>query len=91
MPRQDLPVTSYALLGLFTFGLITSRTLRDRWVPAVAVAGPVLCALLEFNQAALLGTYRLGLELLIINGILVFAGLYAISRPGSQKPVALAA
>ena len=78
------------LLGLFAFGLLTHRTLRERWVPAVAVAGPVLCALLEYNQAALLGSYRLGLELLIINGILVFAGLFAISRPGMEKPLAVA-
>ena len=68
------------LLGLFAFGLLSTRTLTDKWVPAVAVAGPVLCALLEYNQAAVLGTYRLGLELLIVNGILVFAGLFAISR-----------
>ena len=60
-------------------------------VAVVAVAGPVLRALLEYSQPALLGSYRLGLELLIINGILVFAGLFAISRPGAEKPLALAA
>ncbi|MES2018825.1 MAG: sodium:solute symporter [Pseudomonadota bacterium] len=68
------------LLGLFAFGLLTTRALSERWVPAVAIAGPLLCALLELNQQALFGSYRLGLELLIINGILVFAGLCAISR-----------
>ena len=73
------------LLGLFAFGILTTRTLRDRWVPAVAVGGPVLCALLELNQQLLFGTYRLGLELLILNGILVFAGLYSISRPALAK------
>jgi hypothetical protein len=56
-------------------------------VPVVAVAAPVLCALLEYFQASLLGSYRLGLELLMINGLLVFAGLYAISRP---EPAAIA-
>ena len=79
-----LKVASYTygpLLGLFAFGLLTSRSLHDRWVPLVAIAGPVLCALLELKQAALLGSYKLGLELLIINGIFVFAGLFAISRP----------
>lgn len=79
------------LLGLFAFGILTRRTLADKWVPLVAVGGPVICALLEFNQGLLLGTYRLGLELLIINGILVFAGLFAISRPGAQGPAAVAA
>lgn len=69
------------LLGLFAFGILTRRSLRERWVPLVAVSGPVLCWILELNQGLLLGSYRLGLELLIINGILVFAGLWAISRP----------
>jgi hypothetical protein len=49
-------------------------------VPVVTVGAPVLCALLEYNQGALLGSYRLGLELLIVNGALVYAGLLAISR-----------
>lgn len=73
------------LLGLFAFGLLTTRNVRGRWVPLVTIGAPVLCALLEFYQEFLLGSYRLGLELLIINGILVFAGLFLISRPGIGK------
>jgi Na+/proline symporter len=72
------------LLGLFAFGILTSRSLKDRWVPLVAVGAPVLCAILEHFQAQLLGSYRLGLELLMVNGILVFVGLYAISLPGNN-------
>ncbi|QJE01384.1 sodium:solute symporter [Massilia forsythiae] len=68
------------LLGLFAFGMFTRRVLADRLVPLVTVGAPLLCALLEFNQRILLGSYRLGLELLIVNGALVFAGLLAISR-----------
>jgi hypothetical protein len=74
------------LLGLFAFGILTRRALHDRWVPLVAVSGPLICALLDFNQGWLLGTYRLGLELLIINGIWVFAGLWVISRPQQTLP-----
>ena len=68
------------LLGLFAFGMLTARMPNDRLVPLVTIGAPVLCAILEYNQAYLLGAYRLGLELLLINGILVFAGLYAISH-----------
>jgi Na+/proline symporter len=68
------------LLGLFAFGMLTRRTLTDRLVPFVTVGAPLLCAILEFNQQYLLGSYRLGLELLMVNGILVFAGLFAISH-----------
>ena len=76
------------LLGLFAFGMMTGRMPIDRLVPLVTVGAPLLCAILEYNQAYLLGHYRLGLELLMINGILVFAGLYAISRrcAGDVRP-----
>ncbi len=81
-----LKLTSYTygpILGLFAFGLLTRRVVRagaQRLVPLVALAGPVLCYLLELNQQQLFGSYRLGLELLIVNGLLVFAGLLMISR-----------
>jgi Na+/proline symporter len=74
------------LLGLFAFGMITRRTLNDRLVPVVTIGAPILCALIEYNQHILLGSYRLGLELLILNGALVFAGLVAISRRATVKP-----
>ncbi|BDT60035.1 sodium/iodide co-transporter [Massilia varians] len=68
------------LLGLFAFGMLTRRTLTDRLVPYITIGAPILCALLEYNQEHLLGSYRLGLELLMVNGILVYAGLFAISQ-----------
>ncbi len=79
------------LLGLFAFGILTRRTLTDRLVPVVTIGAPLICALLELNQAHLLGSYRLGLELLMVNGILVFAGLWVISQPQKFEAVAAAA
>ncbi|HYC36264.1 MAG TPA: sodium:solute symporter [Usitatibacter sp.] len=67
------------LLGLFAFGILTRRVVRDRWVPLVAVAAPLLCFLLETFQRAIFGDYQLGLELLVVNGALTFAGLWAVS------------
>ena len=78
-----LKLTGYTygpLLGLFAFGILTRRALRDRWVPLVALAGPVLCYVIDFNQEALFGSYRIGLELLIINGLIVFTGLMLVSK-----------
>jgi Na+/proline symporter len=78
-----LKLTGYTygpLLGLFAFGILTRRALRDRWVPAVALAGPLLCYVIDLNQEALFGSYRIGLELLILNGLLVFTGLMLISK-----------
>lgn len=79
-----LKLTSYTygpLLGLFVFGMLSQRTVRDRWVPLVALAGPVLCYLIDQHQASWFGSYRIGLELLILNGAIVLAGLFLISSP----------
>ena len=79
------------LLGLFAFGMLTRRTLTDRLVPYITIGAPILCALLEYNQEHLLGSYRLGLELLMVNGILVFAGLFAISQKEKAGTAAVTA
>jgi Na+/proline symporter len=70
------------LLGLFAFGVLTTRVANDRWVPAVALAAPALCWVVDANQRAWLGDWQLGLELLVLNGALAFAGLWLLSRPG---------
>jgi Na+/proline symporter len=74
------------LLGLFAFGLLTRRSVRDRWVPLAVLAGPLLCYVLDQNQALLFGSYRMGLELLILNGLLVMGGLFLISSPQQAEP-----
>jgi len=79
-----LKLTGYTygpLLGLFAFGLLTRRGVRNRLVPWVALAGPAICYAVDVNQALLFEHYRLGLELLVLNGLLVFAGLLLISTP----------
>lgn len=68
------------LLGLYAFGLFTKWSVRDRWVPVVAVVCPVICYLLKIYSAQLFGGYQLGFELLLLNGILTFIGLVLIRR-----------
>ena len=70
------------LLGLFAFGVLTRRTVREAWVPAVALAAPALCWLIDASQARLFGAWQLGLELLVLNGALTFGGLSLASRGG---------
>ncbi len=76
------------LLGLFFFSLLTRRSLRERWVPAVALAAPALCWALDATQASWLapwsGGWQIGLEILLLNGGLTFAGLWAVSRPPAR-------
>ena len=68
------------LLGLFAFGILTRRVVRDRLVPYIAVAAPVICFFIDKYQRTLFGSYEIGLELLIINGALTFVGLWMVSR-----------
>lgn len=72
------------LLGLFAFGVLTRRAVRDRWVPAIALAAPLLCWSIDVNQARLFGDWQLGLELLLLNGALMFGGLWLASKPVSR-------
>jgi Na+/proline symporter len=73
------------LLGLFAFGILTRRRPRDAWVPVVALAAPALSYGLDRNQQALFGSYQVGLELLVVNGLLTFAGLWLVSRPPDSR------
>ncbi len=72
------------LLGLFGFGVLTRRRLRGGGVMAVALAAPALCWLIDAQQQRLFGGWQIGLELLLLNGLLTFAGLWAISRPDAR-------
>lgn len=73
------------LLGLFAFGLLCDTPVRDRWVPLVCVASPLICYVLAQNAPRLLGGYRFGFELLLMNGLLTSAGLWLLRlRPRGQ-------
>lgn len=68
------------LLGLFTFGIFTKRKLKEILVPFVCVISPLVCYLIAKNSVSILNGYVFGHELLILNGIFTFIGLYLISN-----------
>jgi Na+/proline symporter len=77
-----LAIAAYSygpLLGLFAFAIFTRRHPADRWVPIVAIAAPLVCYAIDRSQAALFGEYRIGLEILALNGLLTFVGLWLIA------------
>ena len=75
------------LLGLFAYGLLTKRGVNDRLVPYIAVASPLLCYAIDYGVGQMTG-YRFGYELLILNGLITFVGLYLTSHlsPLSSLP-----
>ncbi|MCI0750872.1 MAG: sodium:solute symporter [Flammeovirgaceae bacterium] len=73
------------LLGLFSFGLLTRRQVTDKLVPLVCVLSPALSYLISVNSEWLLNGYKFGIEILIVNGLITFAGLWIISHKEKIK------
>ncbi len=68
------------LLGMFAFGIISKRAVRDRFVPIVVVLAPLLSLLLDLNSEWLLNGYEFGFEILLVNAGVTMIGLLVISR-----------
>ena len=66
------------LLGLFAFGLLTHYRIKDRFVPYVVVASPLISWFLNNYSEQLFNGYQIGFELVIINGALTFTGLFLV-------------
>lgn len=68
------------LLGLFAFGIFTKYKVKDQLVPFICIAAPVISFFIDKYQETLFGEFKIGLELLIINGLLTFLGLWLIRK-----------
>jgi len=87
-PKTDiidiiLTLASYTygpLIGLFAFGIFTKRVARFNWlVPLICVIVPFSCYLIDKNSSWIVGQYKFGYEMLIINGGMTFLCLYLFS------------
>jgi SSS family transporter len=67
------------LLGLFSFGVFTKWKVKGILVPLVCVVSPLLSYLLSSNSVNWFNGYKIGIEILIINGLITFVGLFLIS------------
>lgn len=63
------------LLGLFAYSLFTRRPTNDRRVPYICLAAPIICLAIDFVTQTMTG-YQFGYELLMLNGMLTFGGLW---------------
>ena len=64
------------LLGLFAFGLLTRREVKDRFVPVICILAPIICVILDQNSEEWLNGYQFGFEILLVNAGLTFLGLW---------------
>jgi Na+/proline symporter len=68
------------LLGLFAFGLLLKRKVKDKFVIIVCILAPLLSFFLNAYSAELFGGLTFGFLILAVNGLLTFAGLWMISE-----------
>jgi Na+/proline symporter len=95
------------LLGLFSFGILTKRTINDKLVLPMCLLAPFLTLILDMiNNAdwfikkltlqgafaeqltsissSIFNGYKIGIELLIINGLITFFLLFTVSRKSTS-------
>ncbi len=82
-----LSYTSGPLLGLFSYGILTKRTVDDKKVPYICVLSPVVCFAIDQLASYFFG-YSFGYELLMLNGLLVFLGMWVT---GGKRPASAGA
>ena len=68
------------ILGLFAFGILTKKAVKDKYVPIVALVAPAICLVLQLNSERWLGGYRFSYELLLVNAALTFLGLCLLRK-----------
>lgn len=75
------------LIGLFGFVIYArGRRVLDKWTPLVCIVAPILTYFIDTYSKQLLGGYVFAEELILVNGLLTFIGLLAISRRSNQSP-----
>jgi SSS family solute:Na+ symporter len=72
------------LLGLFTFGIVTSYKVKDKWVPIVAVLSPILTYIVLQLLTQFMPEFEIGFEIILLNALLTFIGLILL-RSGHFK------
>lgn len=68
------------LLGLYAFGVLTRLKVKEVMVPVVCVLAPLITWVLAEQAPLLFNGFKFGYELLLVNGLITFAGLLLFSR-----------
>lgn len=68
------------ILGLFTYGILTKRKIKDKWVVPICLLAPVITYIIDTTSVKWLGGFQFGFTILALNGILTILGLIAISK-----------
>lgn len=66
------------LLGLFAYGLLDKKPVKDKWVPVVCVLSPILSVILDLNSKTWFNGYQFGFEILLVNAAITCLGLWLL-------------
>lgn len=72
------------ILGMFVFGMISRRNIRQKAVPAIALLSPIMSYILQWVAAEKFG-YHIGFELLGYNALFTIFGFYFASTQNKNK------
>lgn len=67
------------LLGLYALGLFTKLEIKDKFVPVICLASPILTFIISYNCLTFFN-FDFGFFVLILNGFLTFVGLSLFKR-----------
>ena len=76
----DLAGYTYGpLLGLFTFGLLSKRAIRDKWAWLVCIVAPLLALIIDLSSKAWMNGFTFGFLIIVVVSLLTYLGLWLIS------------
>jgi SSS family transporter len=75
------------LLGLFSFGIFTKYNVRDRFVLPICILSPAFSYIINIYSEQLLFGYKFGFEILLLNGLITFLGLFLIRKKQLQPTI----
>lgn len=78
------------LIGLFAFSLFAKRRrVLDKATPYIVILAPILCFFISKYSTVLFNGYVFAEELIIVNGLLTFIGLWIMSRKKTSEEINL--
>lgn len=75
------------ILGMFVFGIFTKKSVKDKFVPFVAILSPILCLIIDLNSKEWFGGYEFSHDRLILNAFITFVGLLILVRKKTPQEI----
>lgn len=72
------------LLGLFAFGILTKRVIKDQYAWLIGLASITLTYVITNLPESVIGLYKFHWEILPLNGLITFIGLWLISKSNTD-------